>query len=423
MEANMKVSAIMTSKGTKALAEDFQKKVLARLSMEGTAESLDLLYTLRDELKQEASAGLSSSEEIGRLVSGLGAIRFSDEILGYAERFDRLLAEQFAARASVNRIHELSCAFNEKLVSTALIHSMDLLHQEGRFPPDVPTALMVSGEMGRREVILGERSSFFFIFQDSDPEEREYLDDLAIRLMAVLSVRFPSVSRSLFKGGNLFWSGSRSEWESFVSAPLRGADPGSSMSGSESDELLFSRMLETAADLRWICGDRELSESLLTHTGKLLAEVVSGDRFWHLAKTVAVMPLALSIFGRIKTERSGKHRGEFSLKELAIDPLVACARMLAVAQGVTGTATIARLKAVLAAGNLGVTLADRLLVAYQDFMRQFVRIELGTGSLDGNLFLNPDDLDEASRERLISGLEDISTLQRFVYQQLVEVEQ
>ena len=418
----MSVSAIMTSKGTKALIEEFQKSLASRMSGGGAAETLELLYSLREELQREMTACKGPADEIVQLIAGMGSIRFADELQGYSERFERLLAEQFACRSSVREIHELSCSFHEKLASTALTHAMNLLQQEGRTPPDISSALLVSGELGRREAILGERSSFFFVFQDCGPEERGYYDELALRFMAILSVRFPAINRSLFKGGNLFWSGPRAEWEEYVSAPLKGGGAARSLSGGEGDELLFSRMFETAADLRLLCGDEVFSEGLLQQVRKLLADEVPGERFWHLAKNIAVMSLPLSIFGRLKTERSGRHKGAFSLKSLAIDPLVDASRVLAVALGVTETSTVERLKAVLAAGNLGVTLADRLLVAYQDFLRQLVRIELEAGSDEESLYLKPDVLDAASRERLKSGLGDISTLQRFVHQQLVEVE-
>src|SRR6185369_15029901 len=165
-------------------------------------------------------------------------------------------------RSSVREIHELSCSFHEKFVATALNHAIQLLQQEGRTPPDISSALLVSGELGRREAILGERSSFFFVFQDCGAEERAYFDELALRFMAVLSVRFPAINRSMFKGGNLFWSGPRAEWEEFVSVPLKGGDAASRVSGGESDELLFARMFETAADLRFLCGDTPFAEGL-----------------------------------------------------------------------------------------------------------------------------------------------------------------
>jgi CBS domain-containing protein len=420
---DMSVSAIMTSRGTKALTEEVQKSLASRLTQEGAAETLELLYSLRDELRREMSAGKGAAEEIGKLISGMEEIRLVDELQEYSERFERLLAQQFASRSSVREVHELSCSFYEKLVSTALSFAMHQLRQEGRTLPDIPFALLVSGELGRREAVVGERSSFFFVFQDCGLEERKCYDELALRFMAALSVRFPTISRNMFKEGNLFWSGSRSEWEEHVLASLKGGDGASRLSAGESGELLFSRMFAIAADLRPLSGDALFSESLLKRVRKILAEEVSGDRFWHMAKNIAAMPLALTMFGRLKTERSGRHRGEFSIKSLAVDPLVASSRALAVALGIEETSTVERLKGVLASGNLGVALADRLLVAYQDFLRQLISIELDKGSDPDRLYLNPDSLDSASRERLKCGLEEISTLQRFVHQQLVEVEQ
>jgi signal-transduction protein with cAMP-binding, CBS, and nucleotidyltransferase domain len=350
-------------------------------------------------------------------------IRLVDELQEYSERFERLLAEQFASRSSVREVHELSCSFYEKLVSTALTYAMHQLRQEGRTFPGLPFALLVSGELGRREAIVGERSSFFFVFQDCGPEGRSCYDELALRFMAALSIRFPAISRNMFKEGNLFWSGSRSQWEEYVSSSLKGRDAAKRLPAGESGELLFSRMFGIVADLRPLLGDAAFSEDLLTQVRNLLSGEISGDRFWHMAKNIAVMPLALTIFGRLKTERSGRHRGAFSIKSLAIDPLVASSRVLAVALGIEETSTVERLKGVLAAGNLGVALADRLLVAYQDFLRQLIGIELEKGSDPDRLYLNPETLDNASRERLKCGLEEISTLQRFVHQQLVEVEQ
>ena len=65
--------------------------------------------------------------------------------------------------------------------------------------------------------------------------------------------------------------------------------------------------------------------------------------------------------------------------------------------------------------------ADRLLIAYHDFMKIFVELELAENRANDKVFFNPDSLDEPGRERFREGLEEITTLQRLVYQQLVEV--
>ena len=135
------------------------------------------------------------------------------------------------------------------------------------------------------------------------------------------------------------------------------------------------------------------------------------------------MPVALGIFGRIKLVRNGKNRGKVDLKGMAIDPLAAAARVLSLPLKVEDTSFTGRMSAILAAGNVSVALADRLLISYQDFMRERIKLELCAAKGDVGLFLNPDELDEESLERFKSGLDDITTLQRLVHQQLVEVEQ
>jgi signal-transduction protein with cAMP-binding, CBS, and nucleotidyltransferase domain len=174
------------------------------------------------------------------------------------------------------------------------------------------------------------------------------------------------------------------------------------------------------ADSRCLCGDDSFAALAIDKANDLLHEKLGSDNFRAYAKRVANMPVALGIFGRFRTARTGKHRGEFSLEDLAIMPLVAAVRILAVYEGITATATSARIWALLNSGGLSVTLADRLLTAFQNFSRYQIELEI-SGNSNGKRFFNPDAFGDDVKERLKEGLEDIGTLQRLVYQQIVEV--
>jgi signal-transduction protein with cAMP-binding, CBS, and nucleotidyltransferase domain len=240
-----------------------------------------------------------------------------------------------------------------------------------------------------------------------------------MRFMAVLSVCFPSVSRNL-NSPSQFWYGSDLEWRETAAGRL---EVGKRDSLTEESVSRFSSILETVADMRMVCGDLELGQSVLETGRKLLADCVQSGIFWRLAKDISTMPVAIGIFGRFKTARRGKNRGKFDLKEMAIDPLASAVRILSLSCGGSETSFSGRIKSILAGGNMGVALADRLLIAYQDFMRERIRLELaGRKEADG-LFFKPDTLDEESGERFRAGMEDVTTLQRLVHQQLVEVEQ
>jgi signal-transduction protein with cAMP-binding, CBS, and nucleotidyltransferase domain len=99
--------------------------------------------------------------------------------------------------------------------------------------------------------------------------------------------------------------------------------------------------------------------------------------------------------------------------------LVAGIRLLSLCHGVRETSTVGRIKALLTTGNLGVNLAERLLLTYQVFYRYLLDLEFGQ-QIDGEFYFNPELLNEESSELFKEGFEDVNTLQRIVYQQMVE---
>lgn len=410
---------ILKSRGTKELVEEFRKNLVERMSREESSEALLILHGIRDELLHELSAGKRIPEEIGKLTEELLKTRVADELKVQVDRFLQLVTELYKRRSSVSSTFTLAEAFYDGLITSAFDHTMHMLEKENQKPSSLQYAVLVSGELGRGESILGSRSRFFFVYRESGKNNQEQIAELAMRFMAVLSLCFPAISRNL-NSPSAFWFGSDTEWQK-TAVELIKADGSDSwkISGGKSFSLLF----ETAADMRIVCGDPGLGACVIENSRKLLDECMHSETFWHLAKDISAMPVAIGIFGRFRTAGSGKHKGKFDLKELAIDPLAAAVRLLSLSGGSNETSFTGRVKSILAAGNMGVSLADRLLIAYQDFMRERIRLELAGGKNAEGLFLNPDELDEETRERFKAGMDDVTTLQRLVHQQLVEVEQ
>jgi len=411
--------SILQSGSTKELAEEFRKNLVNRMSEENSAEALKILHGIREELLKELSAGRRIPEEIGKLIETLPEIRVADELKISRDTFLQLATELFTRRSSVSSAFTLARSFYDRLITTAFDHTIQMLEEEGRQPCGIPYAVLVSGEMGREESILGNRSRLFFIYRNTGEGHHEDTTGLAIRFMAVLSLCFPAISRNLHNP-SAFWHGSDAEWLDTAAGLLRasGTDNREKPAGKS-----FSLLLETVADMRLICGNPDFGQNVIAKGRKLLLDYMKNETFRYHANTIATMPVAIGIFGRFKTVRSGKNRGKFDLKEMAIDPLAAAVRILSLTSDGGETSFSSRIKSILASGNIGVSLADRLLIAYQDFMRERIKLELtGATGTDG-LFLNPDELDETSKERFREGLEYITTLQRLVHQQLVEVKQ
>jgi len=410
---------ILQSRSTKELAENFRKNLVNRMTGENSAEALKILHGIREELLNELSAGRRIPAEIEKLIEDLPQTRVADELKISREKFLQLATELFTRRSSVGSTFTLAWSFYDRLITTAFDHTVKMLVKEGWQPFVMPCAVLVSGELGREESVLGNRSRFFFIYRETGENQRDETTSLAMRFMAVLSLLFPAISRNLHSP-SAFWYGSDAEWLATATGLLKTAATDlREKPGGKS----FSLFLETAADMRIVCGDPDFGQNVIATGRKLLVDYMQNETFRYHANTIATMPVAIGIFGRFKTARSGKNQGKFDLKDMAIDPLTAAVRILSLPLGGCGTSFPFRMKSILASGDIGVSLADRLLITYQDFMRERLKLEL-TGTKDGDgLFLNPDGLDETSKERVREGLEYITTLQRLVHQQLVEVEQ
>jgi len=381
-------------------------------------ESLELLYRLRGELDLELTVGKRLPEELNKLIDEVPKSLDVAGLQDIALRFSPFVTELFKVRPSVGIVCSLAGAFLDKLLTTMCAHAVCLLKADGRVVTNTPWALLTSGEMGREETILGRRSSFFLIYGE-ETEPPGHCKELALKLRTLLTRCFPALNAAQGNPLVFFWSGSISEWLKLASALLKGEKN----DVTDDCQRGYAQIVETLADLRVVCGDSTFGHTVIDAGRQHLADSIHSELFWQLAKDISHMPVAVGLFGRFKTVKSGKNRGQFDLKGLALDPMTAAARILAISSGGAETSFTGRIKAILAAGNIGVALADRLLIAYQDFMREMIKLDLA-GEQEGDaLFFDPEQMNGEARERFKAGLEDVTTLQRLVHQQLVEVEQ
>jgi signal-transduction protein with cAMP-binding, CBS, and nucleotidyltransferase domain len=129
------------------------------------------------------------------------------------------------------------------------------------------------------------------------------------------------------------------------------------------------------------------------------------------------MPVGFNFFGNLKLEKTGSHRGEFNLQQLAISPLVATIRMLAIRSGISASSTPERIKSLVDTGELGVDQATKLLQGYHNFLRLKIFAEISGKLADKDgFFINHEDMVEDEEEKLIQGLDALFNLQRILFQ-------
>jgi signal-transduction protein with cAMP-binding, CBS, and nucleotidyltransferase domain len=415
-------NGVLRSQEARTFIDRFQKSINARLTGMETKEALTLLYDLRGNLIAEESAVNRTVLEIEALLHRLAVVSSSEDIADITASFHQLAAEQFRNRASVSTFHSHYSRFMEMLIVYAITTAAAMLHSEGMEIPENSWCALVSGELGRGEPGRRRLGQIILLADDSAGFSPELFNLFAYRTLAILDPLLAPGGKRPVADRRKFWSGTATAWSQLVAAGLHEGKNPAADGDTLADENLFADTVTMVADVRPLCGALPLAEAVVADSRQKVALELHGERFRQFAKQTTAMPVAIGIFGRFKTVKTGKHRGEFPLEEMAITPLVAATRALAVAHGITETATIARITGILATGDLGVALADRLLHAYHDFMKTLIELELSATTAGEKIFFNPDSLDELSRERFRNGLEEITTLQRIVYQQLVEAD-
>lgn len=416
---------IMTSRAAKTLLDDIHKRLSTRMAEMESRDCLGLMHRIREALVQEENVDSWIAAEFASLRAGLAAVRLVDELGPLYGRLSELAGRHFKTRSSVSTLHEFSGLALETLLATAMTIACEMLRTEGDEPDGCAWTLLVSDGLGRREATRKGHNAIIFIHGDGPADVRDYFRRLALQLMAILRECAMPLHLGLQRHPLAFWHGSLDGWRAQIleatgAAPV-GQAAGDAAGGPAQGEQ-YGRIIELMADIRPLCGDMELAGRVTEMADAILARERQREPFRQLARRVATMPVALGIFGRFRTAMTGKHRGEFSLEEMATRPLVASVRLLAIAAGIRETSTPQRIKALLAGGSLGVALADRLLVALHDFVSCQVELEMGERGEGEDYYFNPDVLADEARGRFKAGLEDLTTLQRLVYQQLVEVE-
>ena len=405
MVTSLPGSSIVSSTGRAALLDSFRKRIASRMTFCKTEESLELLLSLQALLLAEKESTGATSAEFVSLAAAIDAATAADQFIPLGARYMDLLAAQFLIRPSSATLYGISQIYFDHALSRLLDITSAGAAKSG--------ALFVSGELGRRESLYGRRSSIIFIYPDSSNGEPPAKAS-ALALEQSLTTIFPFISTAPGQGSSWFWSGSLSEWRGLASAALA-----SGHHEKISHFLGFSGIIATLTDARFVCGNSHLAASITGSNRAIIAKALAGDNFRSFARDVSSMPVALGIFGRLKTVKSGRQRGMLPLTEQAINPLVDAVRAFATTFALTETSTDGRIKALLSRGAIGVALGEKLVAAWQMLTREMVRIELKDSSADA-LFLDINALDDDAKEQLKAALDELTTFQRLLYQQMSE---
>jgi signal-transduction protein with cAMP-binding, CBS, and nucleotidyltransferase domain len=300
----------------------------------------------------------------------------------------------FTRRQSVLSMHQFCSKSRDIIIRWAIRSELAI---SGESP--APFAICALGNYGRQETTFSSRCDLLLVYGNSDVSAEQWFSAFAGKVSAILDQL--ELSTDFMRLDDPEWCGDIGVWRGRIASQAGTPDP-----SSETVSL---------CDLRPVFGNHELAQELRSAAIRSL----NSDQLNLMAalRSASIMPVGFNFFGRLRMERSGSHRGEFNLVQFALNPMVVTIRMMAIQKSISETATSDRISKLLAAGELGVDLAAKLLKAYHDFHRIKLSAEVAhKGNEQDGFYLEREEISHDDEVCLKQGLDALFNLQRIVYQ-------
>ena len=323
------------------------------------------------------------------------------------DSLNRIEMERFLLTYSVTALHHTCTHYRDVIATRALAVVEAEMEAAGRPLPDIAYALISMGSDGREEQTLITDQDYLIVYGDGGGSAVDsYFHDFSILLVDRLAEAGFKKCTGDIMPTNPTWRGSYAQWRRRLLAIVR----------YEFEDYAKNMMdLIVLSDARYVAGDRNLAESLVS-----LIRDMEKDYFqvlWGMAKAATEMRLALGFMKRLWTESSGEHKGEFNLKLMAWAPLVMNVRILAINQGIPATSTVERIALLEKEGSFSALSSRELREAYHILTKHriLLQIKVIKGIQNDSYHLNPYQLPSEERERIRSAIIRIEELQRIIH--------
>ena len=314
-----------------------------------------------------------------------------------------LAADLLADRVPAPEIQGLISWLNNDIGRRVLARNVAGLAAEGWGEPPVAFSAIVMGSGGRGESLLFPDQDNGFVLADYPDAAHARIDPYFIELAARMTAQLDLLGFPLCRGGvmaiNPVWRKTRSQWEAQISRWVH----------RRSDVAL--QLCDVLFDFRSFYGEESLAEEVrsvvlgLCRAEPRFLRAMFGIQADHRA--------ALGWFGRLITERADPaRRGMVNVKYAGTLPLAEAVRLLALRRGIAATGTLARIDALVEAGDLDRDTSDHLHGAFDHITGLQLRQQVAdyeAGRPIGN-FVAPASLTGRERDLLKDAFRAINAL-------------
>lgn len=320
------------------------------------------------------------------------------ELAQVRKTLTRITGKLFEKTYAVMETHEFCTQYHDHLTQQAVrLVEASLRKEKGK--PRGQYAWIRMGSAGREEQTLTADQDHLLVYERA--EDASYFRRFSERMVSGLEKIGFAQCLGDTMATNPRWRGTFSEWKKRIKE----------MTQKEEEQIGLMILM----DAKYSAGDPELAQQFIQMVRKETLETRGFLR--EFAKTATLMPVALTLFRRFKTERSGKHKGKFNAKLEGWMPLVMTTLVFALKYGVLDTNTVKRIRALEKQGHFEPDFSANLQEAY--FMLTRVKILKQIAALKEHrkpdYYVNPNDLPPKQRQKLHEALLCVDQLKRIAY--------
>lgn len=366
-------------------------RLSSRRHPEAIAQLLELTEDLISVVEQENN---SMREELERLISELSCAADQSQLRSLLAGFYDRAYQHFGRFGSPAALFSMSEAFLQALGDCCLRLARQQI--DASLPP---LALLVMGPAGRREATRFCRVQLALVWDGDVPEA--LMLQLGEELVAWFRVCGISLEETITPV-NPDWRGSLEQWQARFKAATN----------KKGQNVLIE--LLRLSDHSMVAGEGAVADRF----GELCQQYLCQRSFiGNLVERCLLLSNGIGMMGSLKLEKSGPHRGRFSLLDHAFLPLASAVAALSLMHGVNLIGTPERLRGLVRISKLDVDLAERALHAWYCFSEHRLLLEqTALPGLDCRdiLHLLTTTLGTDESERLRLSLETVADLQRYL---------
>ncbi|MBC8019068.1 MAG: hypothetical protein H7X83_11195 [Verrucomicrobia bacterium] len=395
-----KSSDVLAWRASGDFSATFRQLLLARLEFCRSNQAEALLMGTGQALDDLIAANEAFCLRCSDLLGAVSACAEPPRLRELATAFFAGLYEHIGIHHSAPAFYEFSTLFLQALSGSINRYAHTTLGMLDRRMPSVK--LIAMGSAGRQEFSPFCPLQLMFVHGEAGDAEHEALsqlgrlihegfEDCGLRVDGTVTPRNPE------------WRGSMSEWRQRLEHRL---DRG------RVNELIDLFRLADQSDLYHDEGfDPEfivLCRSLLKEHRSTMAFQVT--RIRNLSHGIGIM-------GGMRFEKKGPYRGQFALRDNALQPLSAAICVLALLKGLETPSTPQRIREILWRRELNVDMAERLLQAWHALHELRLTRERDVQPAWTNeaaLHLNVEEMHDSEQNLLRESLETVGAIQRHV---------